>query len=548
MQVFSSRAALACYLMLLLAYLVGAITPPLDGASARYADMAIAIHEEGRWAQFMLQSRDYHGGPPLLLWLAALSFELFGVSVVAYKLPTLFFSALAIYSTVQLGALLYNETVGRLAGVILASAFAFLFVNNAASMDALLIGAVIFSTRHLFIFVTDEHKLSARAHLVVGGAGLALGLAARGLIGVVLPLLAVFLYLVYRLEWRRIFDPFWLVLPLSALLFASPVLYAYHAQFGIDGLMDLVQWLQSAEYSVRLPDGESRDWFFYYYTYLWAFLPWSGIALWSLATGARRLTNDRYWPRAQGYAVTMGVIAFVFILLLSARFNLMHYVSVLLPFFALLLAGWLPARLRHPVCRRRLWQVQYVVLALMLNAALVFNGWMFPLRDWIFGVVAVALFAFGIWVIPRRLGASKLVIVSVGVSAVFWFLVNINLYGMLLDYQAGTALGKIAVERHRDKEENIYYLDGGGWAASFDIAIGRRVKTLTFDELVARDKATILFITGEGYDMIIERGLPFERLGHSSNYDLSRPGWKFLDPNTRDRELRAAYLLEVRPQ
>jgi len=547
-QVFSSRAALACYLMLLLAYLAGAIAPPLDGASARYADMAIAIHEEGRWAQFMLQSQDYHGGPPLLLWLAALSFELFGVSVVAYKLPTLFFSALAIYSTVQLGALLYNESVGRLAGVILASAFAFLFVNNDASMDALLIGSVIFSTRQLFIFVTDEHKLSARAHLVVGGAGLALGLAARGLIGVVLPLLAVFLYLVYRLEWRRLFDPFWLVLPLSVLLFASPVLFAYHSQYGIDGLMDLVQWLQSAENAARLPEGESKDWFFYYYTYLWAFLPWSVIALWSLVTGARRLTNDRYWPRAQGYAVTMGVIAFVFILLSTVRFSLMHYVSVLLPFFALLLAGWLPARLRHPVYKRRLKQVQYVVLALLLNAALVLNGWMFPLGDWIVGVVAVALFVLGIWVIPNRLGAARLVVISVGVSVVFWFLINVNLYPRLLEYQAGTALGNVVVERQLDKEENIYYLDGGGWAASFDVAVGRRVKTLTFDELVARDRPTMLFVTAEGQEMIAERGLMPEVLAQSSNYDSSRFIWKFINPNTRGKELRAAYLLEVRPQ
>jgi 4-amino-4-deoxy-L-arabinose transferase-like glycosyltransferase len=547
-QVFSSRAALACYLMLLLAYLAGAITPPLDGVSAKYADMAIAIHEEGRWAQFMLQSQDYHGGPPLLLWLAALSFELFGVSVVAYKLPALFFSALAVYSTVQLGSLLYNESVGRMAGVILASAFAFLFANNDASMDALLIGSVIFATRQLFIFVTDEHKLSARAHLVVAGAGLALGLAARGLVGVVLPLLAVFLYLIYRLEWRRIFDPFWLVLPLSVLLFASPVLYAYHSQYGMDGLMDLVQWLQSAERSFQLPDDGSRDRFFYYYTYLWAFLPWSVIALWALGTGALRLIKDRYWPRAQGYAVTVGVIACSFIFLTLAQFNLMYYVSVLLPFFALLLAGWLPARLRHPVYKRRLKQVQYVVLALLFNAALVINGWMFPLQDWIFAVVAVALLVLGVWVIPNRLGASKLVIISVGVSVVFWFLTNANLYGTLHEHQAGTVLGKIAMERQLDKEENIYYLDGGGWAASFDVAVGRRVKTLTFDELVARGKPTVLFVTAEGYDIIIERGLSFDTRGQSSNLDISRSGWKLLNPNMRERESRAAYLLEVRPQ
>jgi len=551
-QVLSPRAALACYLMLLLVYLSGAVVPPLDGFSAEYFNIALNIHEEGNWTQPMFQGQDFQGGQPLLFWLAALSFELFGVSVVAFKLPSLLFSMLAIYSTVRLGSMLYNESVARLAGVILASAFAFLFANNDASMDILLIGSVAFATCQLFIFVTDENKLSARAHLVVAGAGLALGLAARGLIGVVLPLLAVFLYLIYRLEWRRVFDPFWLMLPLFVLLFASPLLYAYHMQFGMDGVMKFVLWLQSAEHqaSESLPGGRGRDLFylfFYYYTYLWAFLPWSGLALWALASGMLRLTNDRYWPRSQGYAVTMGVIVSVFILLSLARFSLMYYVSVLLPFFALLLAGWLPARLRHPPCLHRLWQIQYVVFVLVVDAALVFNGWMFPLQDVAVGLVAVSLFVLGIWSIPRWTGGSRLVIVSVSVSTVFWLLTNINLYPRLLEYQAGTVLGNVVMERQLDKAENIYYLEEGGWAASFDAAIRRRAKTLSLDALAARDKPTVLFVTAKGHEMILEKGLPFDVLAHSSDYDISRPDWEFLNPGTRNKTLRGAYLLQVRP-
>ena len=553
MQVLSPRAALACYLMLLVVYLAGAVVPPLDGFSAEYFNIALTMHEEGKWTQPMFQGQVYQGGPPLLFWLAALSFELFGVSVVSFKLPSLLFSVLAVYSTVRLGTILYNEKVARLAGVILASSFAFLFANNDASMDILLIGAVAFATCQLFIFVTDENKLSARAHLVVAGAGLALGMAARGLIGVVLPLLAVFLYLIYRLEWRRVFDPFWLMLPLFVLLFASPLLYAYHMQFGMDGLMKFVLWLQSAEQqaSESLPGGRGKDLFylfFYYYTYLWAFLPWSGLALWALASGMLRLTNDRYWPRAQGYAVTMGVIVFLFILLSLARFSLMYYVCALLPFFALLLAGWLPARLRHSSGINRLWQIQYVVFVLIVDVALIFNGWMFPLQDLVVGVVVVALVVIGIWGIPRWMGGSKLVIVSVSVSAAFWLLTNTNLYPRLLEYQAGTVLGNVVMERQLDKAENIYYLEGGGWAASFDVAIRRRAKALSLDALAARDKPAVLFVTAQGHEMILAKGLSFDVLAHSSDYEISRPGWEFLNPGTRNKILRGAYLLQVRPQ
>jgi len=565
-QALTPRAALACYMVLLLVYLTGAVMAPLDGFSAGYANIVLAIHEDGKWTQLAFQGQDFHGGSPLQFWLVALSFELFGVSVVAYKLPSLLFSALAIYSTVRLGSILYNDKVARLAGVILASAFALLFANNDAGMDVLLIGSVVFATCQLFIFVTDENKLLGRAHLVVAGAGLALGMAARGLVGVVLPLLAVFLFLIYRLEWRRIFDPFWLLLPLLVLLFATPLLYAYSAQFGVnessmDVLMKFVRWLQSPEHQA----GEKgTNLFFYYYTYLWAFLPWSVMALWAAASGAMRFTNDRYWPRAQGYAVTLGVIAFVFILLSLAWFSLMYYVSVLLPFLALLLAGWLSVRLRHPPSLRRLWQVQYVVFVLIVDAALVSNGWMFPLRDPLLGVVAVALLALGIWGIPRWLGGSRLVVASVCMSAVFWLLVNLNLYPSLLEYQAGTVLGGNVMERQREKIDNIYYLEGDALAnipaplrakhltASFNLAIHKRAKPITFDELAKRDKEVVLFATPEEHEMLSNKGLLLPGISidlepSSPNYDISSPRWDFLNPGTRKNKLRPVYLLHFKP-
>jgi len=539
--------------MLLLAYLAGAVVAPLDGFSAGYADIALAIHEEGKWTQLMFQNQGYPSGPPLLFWLVALSFEIFGISVVAYKLPSLLFSALAVYSTVRLGSILYNKTVARLAGVILASAFAFLFANNDADMDALLIGSVVFATCQLFIFVTDENKLTARAHLVVAGAGLALGMAARGLIGLVLPLLAVFLYLIYRLEWRRILDPFWLALPLFVLLFASPLLYAYHAQFGTNGLMEFVLWLQSPEQqAVKSVGDKGRDLFFYYYTYLWAFLPWSAIALWALASGVLRLTSDRYWPSARGYAVTVGIVVFVFILLSLVRFSLIHYVSVLLPFLALLLAGWLPARLRHPPSLRRLWQVQYVVFVLILDAALVANGWMFPLRNVVIGALAVALLVLGIWGIPRWLGGAKLITVSVCMSAVFWFLVNLNLYPSVLEYQAGSVLGDKVMERHREKVKDIYYLEGDDLPVSFSFAIRQRVKPISLDELAKREKEVVLFATSKVYVMLTEKRLLLsdnstEQLEPPSlNYDISRPKWDFLNPGTRHTSERSFYSPSMR--
>ena len=269
MRLFGPRAALACYLMLLLAYLGGAVVPLMDADATRYAGIALRIHETGDWTRLMTQGEDYLDRPHLLFWLSALSFEVFEINAAAYKLPSLLFSILAVYSTAQLGALLHNETVGRLAGAILASAFAFMLANNDVRMETMLTGATIFATWQLIVFASDRNERTRPQHLIMAGAGLALGFAAKGMIGMALPLLAVFLYLVYCLDWKRLFDPNWLLLPPVVLLFIAPVLYACFRQFGADGVKFFL-WSQNvarlaAEHAATPKTGDPL---FYYHSFL----------------------------------------------------------------------------------------------------------------------------------------------------------------------------------------------------------------------------------------------------------------------------------------
>jgi 4-amino-4-deoxy-L-arabinose transferase-like glycosyltransferase len=546
-RLFGPRAALACYLLLLLAYLGGAVAPLMDTGSAPYAAIALHIHETGDWTRLISQGGDYLDKPHLLFWLSALSFEIFGVDAVAYRLPSLLFSILAVYSTARLGALLYNETAGRLAGAILASAFAFMLLNNDVRVDAMLIGSIVFAAWQLIIFASDRNERTRPQHLIMAGAGLALGFAAKGMAGIAPPLAAVLLYLVYCLEWKRLFDPYWLLLPPVVLLFIAPVLYAYFDQFGAEGVK-FILWTQSLERLAEEQGGHAGggDPLFYYHSFLWVFLPWSPLALWSLASGAKRLIDDRYWPRARGDAVALGMVAVTYILLALSRFRLLHYLHVLLPFFAIQLAGWLPARLRHPPSRRWLWRVQSAVFGVLAVAAFLINGWMFPMHDWRIGAAAAMMLVLGIWAIPHWTGCARLASGTVGAAAALWLLLNFNFYPKLLEYQAGTALGGVAATL-RIPGANLYFLEGSGQSPSFDIVTRRLTPTITLDELGKRDAPAVLFVSAEGRELIEARGFPVDVLAYSPDYRISRLKWPFLNPNTRVHELGVTYLLRVRP-
>jgi 4-amino-4-deoxy-L-arabinose transferase-like glycosyltransferase len=546
-RLFGPRAALACYLLLLLAYLGGAVTPLMNDGSARYAAIALQMYETGDWTRLIAQGTDYLDKPHLLFWLSALSFEIFGIDAVAYRLPSLLFSILAVYSTTQLGERLYNKTAGRLAGAILASAFAFVLINNDVRVDAMLIGSTIFATWQLIVFASDSNERTRPQHLIMAGAGLALGFAAKGMTGIVPPLVAVLFYLIYCLEWKRLFDLYWLLLPPVVLLFIAPVLYAYFDQFGIKGVR-FILWEQSLE---RLAEEQSRhsgggDPFFYYHTFLWVFLPWSLLALWSFASGAKRLISDRYWPRARGDAVTLGMIVTAYIALALSRFRLLHYIYILLPFFAIQLAGWLPARLRHPPSKRWLWRVQYIVFGALAVAAFLINGWMFPVHELWIGISAALLLVLGVWAIPHWTGCARLTSSTVGAAAAFWLLLNFNFYPRLIEYQAGTILGGVATTSHTPGT-GIYFLKGNKQAPSFDIVTRRLTPAITLDELDQRNTPAVLFVSGEERELIESKGFPIDVLAYSPNYRISRLKWSFLNPNTRVHELGVTYLLLVKP-
>lgn len=98
-------------------YAASARIDVMDIDAAQYASIAREMLERGEYLQFTNRYEDYLDKPPLLFWLSALSFRLLSISDFAFKLPSLLFALLGIYSTYRLGSLLYSAPTGRLAAI-----------------------------------------------------------------------------------------------------------------------------------------------------------------------------------------------------------------------------------------------------------------------------------------------------------------------------------------------------------------------------------------------------------------------------------------------
>lgn len=427
-------------LLLLPVYLAGALVPLINSDSGHHASIALHIQLSGDWWRLMARDEPYLDKPHLLFWLAALCFKLFGVTDLAYRLPSLLFSALGVYATARLGRLLYSAEVGRLAALILASAFAFILANNDVRMDAMLTACIIFATWQLVEWV---QSLQWR-HLVLAALGLALGLATKGMVGVAMPGIAIFMYLLYRRDWARLFDWRWLLLAALMLVFALPLLYAYYQQFGSKGV-SFILWSQSFERMAgeRFSNNSASDHAFFIHTLFWAFLPWSLLSFWAIGARIKACIQQGLKPKPGGEFLTLGTVLLIFLLISSSRFKLPHYLNILFPLVAILVAAWLQPRLAAGHLRG-IWWLQGLAIGLLLILGLTINLAWFPPEGWAVPVIALGLLGFGLWWWLRSDKTQSPIIASLVTAAVFNFLLNANFYPQILHYQAATTLGQIA--------------------------------------------------------------------------------------------------------
>ena len=115
----------------------------LIGDPVIYAAVAKSMLVRGEWATQYLAGQPFFDKPPLVVWLAALAFELFGVSTWSARLPGVALGIAACLVLWRLGALLFDERVGLAAGAILALTPGFVRFGSTLLLDtALALGAL----------------------------------------------------------------------------------------------------------------------------------------------------------------------------------------------------------------------------------------------------------------------------------------------------------------------------------------------------------------------------------------------------------------------
>ena len=544
-QPFLSRSTYSILFSLLgVVYIIGLFVPLMDNDSAHHANIALRMYLTGDYVNLVDHGKDYLDKPHLHFWLAALSYNIFGVTTFAYKFPSFLFTILGTYSTYRLGSSLYTKEIGKLAALITASAFAYILANNDVRMDAILTASIVFATWQLVDWVKNKKLINA-----LGGAlGLALGFCTKGHIAVVVPAVSIFFYILYLKDWKAFFHPHLLIIIAAFFVIISPVVYCYYLQYdlhpekvvrgksGRSGVQ-FILWKQSIE---RF-EGDSfgaeakNDYLFFFHSFLWAFAPWSILTFVAFFSRLKNfITRKNEW-------LTIGTFATILILISISGFKLPHYLNILFPIAGVMTAAYLVQHSDDRSLLKKVLVLQAVVSILCLLAAGVLNAWAFPPKSILMILGFLIMLVAVVYLLRKNSNRlQQILISSVVSSALIFYLLNANFYPQLLTYQVGNELafdtkGKVDAK-------NVYFWPGI-YSSSYNYYTSELRKEYT--DSVKNNRPLWIFIDENHLPELKAKGFNVLESYEHVDYEITRLSLKFINPARRKEVTGKGLLVRV---
>lgn len=205
------RLYLAILLIAGAIYLGCIISPPslADDVDAVHAQISRNMLESGDWVTAHLDGVVYLEKAPLLYWLVAGSYEIFGVHDWSARIPIALSAMGLSWLTAAFGIWAFGKRAGFYAGLCMATCIG-LFLFTRVLIPDVMLTLTIALAMWAFLRVLDDEESHPRLWASVLAASLGTGLLLKSLIGVVFPVAAgiIYLFLTHELfsvkTWKRL--------------------------------------------------------------------------------------------------------------------------------------------------------------------------------------------------------------------------------------------------------------------------------------------------------------------------------------------------------
>lgn len=538
--------------LILLAVLVNftGLLSPVWGVDANlYASISKTMVIENNYVELFSKGKDWLDKPHFPFWVVAIFFKLFGFKAWAYKLPAILFVMAGSFYTFLLAKTLYNKQVAYWAIIILLTAQHIVVSNNDVRAEPYLLGLIIASVYHFYLSYSKNNY----THLLFACFFTACAIMTKGVFAVIPIAGAIIGELVIKKQWKAIFNWRWVWALLLIAIFILPEIYCLYIQFdihpekiifntnNISGIKFFFWDSQFGRFFNTGPIKGSGDITFFLHTILWAFLPWS--ILWYMAVYNFFRKN---WHNVQQTEwVCIGASLLMLLIFSVSKFQLPHYINILLPFFAITTAQYLYS-VGQQKAIKSLQILQYVVIGLMVLVILVLNYFFEP-QMFFSAYIALecVLFVALIVILKQKLyTVKKLVISCVMISFMVNIYLNLSFYPSLVKYESGTEIA-FFINRNFAKNSQIYTsINNNSDALMF--SLDKNLKLINLEKSNLNFKKPILFVgSATDIDNLKSQNLKIREIKTFSDFHITTLNASFINNQTRKNSLELKHLVWV---
>ncbi len=539
--------------LIVLVYIMGMFVTLFENDSAQFAVMAMRMVQENDFLSLFKGPEEYLDKPHMHYWLAAISYKIFGIHDWAYRIPGILATLLGAYSCFGLGKLLYNKDVGRYAFLIFMTAQTIVLANIDVRTDAVLTGFAIFAIWQLVAFIEKD----SLKNIALGAFGAGMAFSTKGQIALVVIGVSLLCHLAYTRKWQRLLSWKLLVALLVFAITISPMLYAYYHQFDLhpekvirgkdhrSGIF-FIFWEQSFERMSGEGVGKnSSDFFFFFHTFLWVFLPWTVLALIGYWNQLKIFWQAKFAYKPNLEFLTLGGISILFLLISFAQFKLPHYMNILMPLYAILSAAFLYTLYQQEKLKmaKVILGFQYFILGLVVVFALLVSFYVFPLGHW-YGyalLIAVLLLVF-YFIGKKEVIYARIATVAILGSVLLNGVMNTQFYPKLLEYQGGSSMAEKLKEKNIPVDEIYKITTRHTWA--LDFYNQNPVNIISLNDLKAKNDVWV-YADDQELEQLRKNGISWSNQITVDQFRITRLQVKFLNPDTRQDKLNQMHLVHL---
>jgi 4-amino-4-deoxy-L-arabinose transferase-like glycosyltransferase len=330
----------------------------------RYAEISREMVVTGDYVTPRLNGVKYFEKPPLVYWLEAGAIGLFGLDEWALRLVPALFAIIGCLAVYAAGRRLFGRRAGLLAAGVLATMPLYYILGNAITLDMAV--SVLLTLALLAFLVAVEEPEGARRRNLFWAFYVALALATltKGLIGIVIPGMIIFVWMALLGEWRLLARMRLISGTVLFLLVAVPW-HVLVARANPEFLRFYFIHEHFLRYTTKLHDRYEPPWYFLP-VLLGGLIPWTAFLVQGLRGALPASWRERREARATLFLLLWPALVVGFFSLSDSK--LIPYILPAAAPLALLIGRHLAARL-EVIDERRLKLRVVTTILLILGAA-----------------------------------------------------------------------------------------------------------------------------------------------------------------------------------